>query len=447
VEKGSAFIFLNADYGSIEDEGYFSPAWITVGISFFTLALAYGTTWYSFSVFFVPLLKEFNWSRSVGAGAFSVFMIIHGIVGPFAGSMVNRFGPRITFMVGSLTLGVGFSLSSLILSWLQFYIFFGVVTAMGLGLIGWVPNTTLIQQWFREKRGLPMGIISSGIGTGIFICVPFIQHLINRVGWRITYRLMAFFMPLIIISIVIAFLKKPPQTIASSGTKKEVIADVIKDHLIVNEQWASQSWTLRKSATKKEFWLLGCSFFLASLTTHSIFTHQVAFFTDQGLTALFASYIAGIIGIVSIGAKIFWGILSDKIGREITYSIGVACSVCGMIFLIAFSSFPFHIIPYIYAISFGFGYSVVTALPPLIVADFFQGSAYGNIFGALFMLNNVGGASGAWFAGFIFDQMKSYVPMFIIMIAFNICASVGIWIAAPRKIRLVPGKKGRAHRL
>jgi MFS family permease len=259
-----------------------------------------------------------------------------------------------------------------------------------------------------------------------------------------TYRIMALFIPFIIILMVVALLKKAPQTMVSSPTKNEVISNMIGDHLVVNKEWASRSWTVRQAATTRQFWLVGGSFFLASFTTHSLMTHQVAFFIDQGLTALLASYIAGMIGIVSIGAKIIWGILSDKIGREITYSIGIACSIFGMIFLITFTHFPYHSIPYFYAISFSLGYAVVTALPPLIAADFFQGKAYGSIFGALFMLNNIGGACGAWFAGFIYDQMTSYVPLFIIIIACNLWASANIWVAAPRKIRVVPGKKRRS---
>lgn len=89
--------------------------------------------------------------------------------------------------------------------------------------------------------------------------------------------------------------------------KKEVIANVIKDPLTVNEEWASRTWSIRQAATTKQFWLLCGSFFLANLTISSILAHQVAFFIDHGLTALFASYIAGLVGLVSIGAKIFWG--------------------------------------------------------------------------------------------------------------------------------------------
>ena len=439
-EKGRNFIFLKANKYFNEAKSYFNFSWVIVITSFITLALAYGAAWYSFSVFFVVLLKEFNWSRSIAAGGFSVFMIIHGIMCPFAGGMVDRFGPRIVFLLGSLILGAGLTLCSLIHYWWEFYIFFGLLTAAGVGLIGWASNTTVIQQWFKEKRGLPIGIISSGIGIGIFVCVPLIQHLINRVGWRMTYRIMALFIPLVVISMAIAFLKRPPQNIVPSHTTKKVLDNVIEDHIVVNEIWTSRSWTVREAATTKQFWLLSISFFLGSFTTNSIFSHHVAFFIDRGLKALFASYIAGMIGIVSIVAKIFWGILSDKIGREITYTIGMACFICGLIFLIVFTYFTYSSIPYVYAISFGFGYSVVTALPPLIAADFFQGRAYGSIFGTLLLLTNIGGAVGTWVTGYLYDQTRSYILAFIIMVACILFALVSIWMAAPRKIRVVPGR-------
>jgi MFS family permease len=170
-------------------------------------------------------------------------------------------------------------------------------------------------------------------------------------------------------------------------------------------------------------------------------THQVAFFIDQGLGALFASYIAGMIGIVSLGGKILWGVLSDEIGREVTYTVGAICSVCGILLLIAFTILSSIYIPYFYAIAFGMGYAVVTVLSPLIAADFFEGQSYGSIFGMLNMLNSLGGACGAWFTGFLYDQLRSYVPAFVILIACTVCALAIIWIAAPRKIRVVPGKK------
>lgn len=424
----------------MKEKSTFHFGWMIVGFSFITLALVYGI-WYAYSVFFVALLKEFGWSRSIGAGAFSLFIIVSSLIGPFVGNMVHSAGPRKVILGGSFVLGIGLILCSLIQTWWQLYLFFGFITAVGLGAVGWVPNITLIQLWFKEKRGLPIGIISSGVGTGILFCVPSIQYLIDQVGWRTTYRIMAIFIPLIVISMAIAFLKRPPQTTPFYPIEKKIPSAVIKNPLVVDEAWASQSWTVRRAMTTKQFRLLGLSFFLSSSINQSIFTHQVAFFVDHGLQALLASYIVGFVGIVSIGSKILWGVLSDKIGREITYTIGMTCSIFGMITLIVFGIFPSPGLTYFYSVFFGMGYAVIAALPPLIIADLFEGHAYGGIFGTIMMLSGLGGASGAWFAGFIYDRTGSYVPVFIIMAVFALFSCLNVWQAAPRKIRRVPGKR------
>jgi len=277
----------------------------------------------------------------------------------------------------------------------------------------------------------------------MFLSVPSVQHLINQMGWRIAYRAIAVFIPLTIFFMMFAFLKRFPRPVEPNLPKKETTGPVAKNPLIVDEEWASRGWTVRLAMSTRQFWLLASSLFLSNFTIHSVLTHQVAFFIDQGLTALFASYIAGLIGVVSIAGKISWGALSDKIGREMTCLAGTLCSLCGIILLIVFAVSPHGFIPYLYALAFGLGYGAVTALPPLIAADFFEGRAYGSIFGALFMLTGFGGACGAWFTGYLYDQVRSYVPAFIILIAFTLCALLNIWMAAPRKIRLVPGKSSK----
>jgi MFS family permease len=423
----------------VREKGSFSFGWVIVGISFVTLALAYGV-WYSFSVFFVALLEEFGWSRSLGAGAFSLFVIIHSLIGPFVGGLVDRFGPRKIILLGSIFLGAGLALCSLTSTWWHYYIFFGIITAVGVGSTGWVVNTTIIQRWFKANRGLAIGIISSGIGTGILICVPSVQYLIGRVGWRTAYRIMACSIPLLVAFMAITFLKNPPQKTSprdKSFAEGEIMRSVTRDPFIADEEWASRAWTIRRAITTKQFWLLSISFPLGAFTSQSILAHQAAFFVDQGMEALFASYIVGIVGIASVGGRILWGILSDRIGREVTYTAGIACLICGIIFLIVFPVLHSAILLYFYGVFFGMGYAALGALPPIITADFFEGESYGGIFGTLILLTGMGGASGAWFAGFFHDRVGSYVPVFIIMIGCVLFACLNIWRAAPRKIRRV----------
>jgi MFS family permease len=409
---------------SVREKGPLNFQWVIVGTSFITLALVY-SIWYAFSVFFVALLKEFGWSRSLGAGAFSLFVIVHGVIGPFVGGIVDRFGPRKIFILGSIFLGIGLLLCSLISTWWEFYVFFGILTAIGVGSMGWVPNTTLIQLWFKENRGLAMGIISSGIGIGIFLCVPLIQFLITRFGWRVAFCVMALSISFTTILLALLCVKKPPR-------KEDTRSSEDSPQDMIGEGWTLRRWTVREAIRTRSFLFLVLSFFFASASIHSVLAHHVAFFVDQGLNALFASTIVGLLGMVSIGAKILWGVLSDRIGREITYTLGISCAICGMLLLVLYSYSPSPSIPYAYALFFGMGYAVMASLPPLITADFFEGPSFGAIFGMVQFANGLGAAVGAWFAGFLFDQTGSYIPLFLMMIGCVVFACFNVWKAAPR---------------
>jgi MFS family permease len=416
----------------------FNYGWVIVGVSFAMLALS-GGIWYSFSVFFVAVLNEFGWSRSLGAGVFSLFLVLQSFGVFVVGNMIDRFGSKKVVLLGSLLIGTGLALCSTIEVWWQFYLYFGVISALGVAATGWVPNTTMAQQWFKEKRGLAIGIVCAGVGVGIFVCVPAAQYLINRVGWRMTYRTLAIILPAAIAAMAVFLIRRPPQPLLSepSGRNQPVLCLVPSESPPLDEGRASRPWTLKQAVRTRPFQLLALSVFSGTFATQAIMTHQVAFFTDQGLGNLLASYAVGVIGLVSIGAKIFWGILSDKIGREITYTLGIVCGVCGMALLILFHILPSSWVPYSYAFLFGMGYSVTTTLPPVIAADFFEGKTFGAIFGTLMMFNGIGGALGAWFAGFVYDHTRTYLFVFILTMACYSFACVNVWRAAPRKARTV----------
>jgi MFS family permease len=426
------------DFQQTQRRKFFDYAWIIVGVCFTTLALSYGI-WYSFSVFFVALLKEFGWSRSIGAGALSILGIVEGITRPFAGYLLDRIGPKKVLVIGSFFLAVGLALSSLTQTWWHLYVFFGVIMGLGIGATGWISNTTIIQYWFKEGRGLAIGIISSGVGVGMLCFVPLIQYSIDQVGWRMTYRLMAVFAPLIIASAAILFYRNIPPHARSSGEDQSRPGD--RDPQALDKDWTSRSWTIRKAMGTEAFWLLVLSYSLSNIATQAILIHQVAFFVDKGLNTLSASYIVGMIGVTSIGGKILWGSLSDRIGREVTYTLGIFCAVIGILFLIGFHFKPVRPLTYGYVLFFGLGYAVTAALPPVITADFFEGRRYGGIFGTLMVLNGVGGAAGNWFAGFMYDLHGNYLLTFVVMIGCVLVTVYTVWRAAPRKIRRVPGQQ------
>ena len=96
------------------------PAYRALAVTVVTLALAYGV-WYAYSVFLVALLREFGWSRSVLAGAFSVFTLVSGGAGPVLGALADRFGPRRLILIGGVLLAASLWADSFVTRALHLY--------------------------------------------------------------------------------------------------------------------------------------------------------------------------------------------------------------------------------------------------------------------------------------------------------------------------------------
>jgi len=164
-----------------------APAYRALAVTVVTLALAYGV-WYAYSVFLVALLKEFGWSRSVLAGAFSLFTLVCGGAGPVLGALADRLGPRRLILAGGALLAVSLWADSYVTRAWHLYMGFGLLTAIGVSTAGWTPAVVMVQRQFSARLGLALGIAGSGVGLGIFLVVPLCQALIDAFGWRWAFR-------------------------------------------------------------------------------------------------------------------------------------------------------------------------------------------------------------------------------------------------------------------
>jgi MFS family permease len=144
--------------------------------------------------------------------------------------------------------------------------------------------------------------------------------------------------------------------------------------------------------------------------------------------------------VVGVPGQIILGNLSDKIGREWIWTAGCAGFAICYAALIALEHTPSHALLYLMVLSQGFlGYALTSVMGP-IVAEIFEGPHYGSIFGTIAVSLITGGAAGPWVTGVIHDATGSYRLAFVLAIAFCFISAVAVWIAAPRKVRHVPGR-------
>ena len=384
--------------------------------TFVTLGLAYGV-WYGYAVFLVALLREFGWSRSVVAGAFSTFTLVHGLVAYPIGWLCDRMGPRRLILVGGVLLSLGLFLDGAVTRPWHLYLMFGVLTALGVAAAGWVPAVILVQRWYPQRLGTMLGFTSAGIGVGIFVVVPFSQVLIDLVGWRDAFRVLAVLMALWILPATLWLLRDPPRPAPAPAGARGGGDDV----------------SLRQAMATPRFWLIAVAQGAASFVNQMLLAHQVAYLVDHGITTLVAASVVGVVGLGSIVGKGGGGWASDTFGRELTYTVGMAlvAASIGTLGLLALSPDPAW--AYLYGVLVGVGYAVTAPLMPAVVSDLYRGRNFGTIFGAIQVANAVGGSAGPWVAGRIFDARGSYTVAFAIALASGLVAITALWVAAPRR--------------
>lgn len=434
--------------------------WVIVATSFLTLGVAFGV-WYSFSVLYIAIINDFGWQRATTAGIFSLFTISHYLCAFLTGWLIDRFGPRLVIPFGALWLAISLAMLTRASNIWDFYLIYGIMAAIGVSLIGFVPHATFLPRWFSRRRGLAIGLAMAGVGVGMLTIPPFMQHLISQYGWRHAYKILAIIV-LFVIPINLFFQRRDPAQVGlhpdnikinsdrNHNAEETILIDKAEslngqtaknqrqlsaDSRIIDPEWAATNWTSRQALKTNRFWYLAAGFFLGPFAIQGVLLHAVAGLVDGGMSAKTAAATFGFLGICGSVGKITLGFFGDRWNRETANTVGMVAATIGVSALAAMKFQP-QLLPWIFAICFGFGYGAVAPLFPSIAADIFQGEHFGRIFGLLSLNLGFGGAAGAWFAGFIFDQSGSYLTAFIVDVVVLWLSCSCFWLAAPRKIRL-----------
>jgi MFS family permease len=415
----------------------FYYGWVIVGIAFLSMGvwLAMRAT---FSVFLVVLLDEFHWSRASAAGVQSLSFIVYTCSAPLVGMLIDRFGPRRVILPGIILLCAGLLLSATVQTLFQFYLFYGVIAACGVTFVSITAYSAILSHWFDARRGLASGIAVSGMGIGTFALVPLIQYVIGAQGWRFAFMVLSGLIFLLLFPLTAVFLRHKPSELGLQPDGADLGTEPKRGPVeVIDPRWAETDWTLKRVLREGRFWSLLAMGFLSIIPFYLVLIHGAKLLIDRGFDGMGAAFMIAFIGINSSVFKIFWGWLSDRIGREITFSAGIAATALGVFFLLLYEAGGSRQTAYLFALFFGCGWGVMAPIYMSTSADLFQGKSFGLLYGIFESVIGLGAALGPWLGGFVFDVTGSYRTAFLIAIAACLLSCPFVWIAAPRKVRRV----------
>jgi MFS family permease len=418
----------------------FYYGWVIIGVAFVTMGIGV-TARTAFSLLMPPLIDEFGWERGVVAGAFSFGFLVSAVLSPVVGRVVDRRGPRIVILTGALLLTAGLLLAPLMRRPWHLYATLGVLVGGGANMMTYSVHSQFLPNWFLQRRGLAIGIAFAGVGVGAILLLPWLQSIILADGWRVSCRATALLVIFVAAPLNVLVWKKPEDiglqpdgASAAAETRKRTPTN------IVDPAWAAIEWTLARAMRTTRFWCIVLGYFCALVAWYAVQVHQTKYLVEIGFTPLVAAWALGVVSVVGIPGQVLLGALSDRIGREWVWTAGCSGFALCYVALIALEHSPSEALLYAMVIGQGFlGYALPSVMGP-IVAEIFEGPRYGSIFGTITVALIGGGAAGPWIAGAIHDATGSYRLAFVLVIACCVVSAAAIWIAAPAKVRMVPGR-------
>lgn len=285
-----------------------------IALSAIGIQLSIGSI-YAYSILKKPIHDLLGWDLGKVSNSFSIAILVLGLSAAFLGKKIEKMGPRLSgtlagifYGVGIIGAGVALKLQSLSL----FYLFYGVVGGIGLG-IGYLAPLSTVIAWFPDKKGLATGMCIMGFGFGSLVFGPLMAKLIQSSGIDNTLCLLGgVYMAIMILSS--QYLAKPKEGWAEQffkNTKKKA-GDIVIN--ITNQM------SLKEVFTSKKFYLLWTIFFINITCGISIISIASPFAQEAvGMTALQASFMVGIMGLFNGLGRLGWSALSDKLGRLNTY--------------------------------------------------------------------------------------------------------------------------------
>ena len=397
-----------------------------VGVVWLTLAVAYGL-FFSFSVFFVPLIEEFRWSRGLTAGALSVSAVVQGLGAPVAGILADRFGSRPLIVTGVVVLGGASMLGATIHTPWQLYLYTGVLGALGITAVGWVPMGLLLSRWFRARRGRMAGIAFSGMGFGVFAIGPLTQWLIGVSSWRTASFLLGLGALGLVLPLVAWAIHDPPAAADADGRHRAARAAPAPPSSTGGGRASDP--TLADALRSRTFWALFTAHFFTPLAVFPVATHAVAFAVDHGYPAMLAATAFGTMGLMSSVGRVGFGLATDRIGGPLAATLSYACTAAGTAALLALGAVPSAVWLVVFSVLFGLGFGARGPIITVMASERFGGRRFGVIYGALNLGNGLGGALGPWFGGVVHDVTGSYRVAFLAAIAFSACGATCFWLA------------------
>ncbi len=399
--------------------------WWIVGACFFISLYMGGVVFYGFTTLIEPLAKDFGWSYTQISFAASLRGMEMGILAPFVGMLVDRWGPRRLLFSGVIITTLGLMLLSRTTSLGMFYGAF-VLMAIGMSTCSSTVLMTAVANWFRRKIGIATGIMICGYGfSGLLI--PVIVNLIDIYEWRMALALLAIGMLTICLPLSLLVRHKPEQY---GYLPDGEMSNIAISNSLNTAQTVEPDVGAKQALKSRTFWHITLALMCQFIILSAVITHVMPYLSSIGVTRAISGLVAAGIPLASIGGRLGLGWLGDKVDKRRVAAGAFAMMSLGLLCFGFISAGDIRLlVPFL--ILFGIGYGGNNTLRASLIREFFGRSKFGTIHGFTIGIMALGTIAGPPLAGYVFDNWGSYQPIWFVFAGLAVAALLAVATTPP----------------
>lgn len=397
--------------------------WVLVWTLGVTTIVSYGSTQYFFGVLVVPIERDLGWSRTLISGAFSLGLVVSGLLGVPVGRLVDRHGARVLMAAGSLLGGLGLLATSQVREPWQFYLAWAGVISLSNALTFYPVTFTVITNWFVRRRGSALALLTllGGLASPVF--VPLAGILVDRAGWRAALVVFGVAQLVVALPLHATLVRRHPEDLGLQPDGQPG----------TNAQASPTSGArFREAFASLPFWTLTASSALGLLAHSVILAHQIAYLIGRGFDPVLSASAAGLLGIASLPGRYVINRLSERISPQ---ALLLACTVAQAAGIALLGLAASAALVWAYVAVYGAAFGAISPLRASTMADQFGRRSYGAITAAAGVPVALAGATGPIAAGALYDSLGSYALALALTAAAFLLSAAAVAVTPRPRLR------------
>ena len=373
--------------------------WRMAAIGATTNAIASGLFGRGLSLYFLPLARDLDLSRTATSLVFGFSALEGGVQGPITGYMIDRWGPRAMMVAGAVLAGIGFLILPLADSFLTFLLIFVGIISVGMHSGFHSGSAAVVNHWFVRHRGTAFGIVSVGIAVGGTVIAPMVALMLLHWGWERTAAASGIVVLAVGVPLALLVVDSPekagqlPDGLQTSRRRDTGQAD------------AEPRYSVRGAMRTAAYWGLAGAICLRISASAGVIVHIVPLMVWKGMGEGTGGVIIAAMSFSGIATRLGMGWWGDRWEKNKLVAIAMSTGACSLIFLALSPGRLWLMVLFAVTFSVTDGASGLTWA---MVGDYFGRSSFATLKGVITTVVSIGALASPVIAGKVFDVTGSY---------------------------------------